>query len=226
MTTAGLLRTLGQALPALSLFAAATAAQQTQPYPSSGTKQQQWKYVTALASEGFAMKASEANLSGKARDTAFRKRGVRFFRAAKSLSEYIDQHFATEAAKRSPAYVYATFTRALFLENAGDVWRARRGYEEARRYDALASRLSRPSAMYNGARIASLIPPRLERVTRLANLNGGIHPQAEVTIIFSDPSDYQAGVGFLLDRQDRIPDLFGAPGKATATDQPTRGDAP
>ncbi|MBB4859246.1 hypothetical protein HNO88_002575 [Novosphingobium chloroacetimidivorans] len=224
MTSTGRLRIFEPLIFALVLFAAAASAEQNQPYPSSGTKQEQWTYVTGLASEGFAMKATEANISGRARDTAFRRRGVRFFRAAKFLRAYIDQHFVTQAAKRSPAYVYASFTLALYLENAGDVWRARSWYEEARRYDAFALSAGQAGPTYNGAAIRSLIPVRLERVTRLANLNGGTHPQAEISISFSAPSDYQAGVAFLLHRQDRIPDLFG--GGETVTDQPTRGDAP
>lgn len=202
------------------------SAQAPAIYPASGTKQEQWNYIAALAVEAFNIKRSESSLTGAPRREAFKKRTRTFYFAADAMRDYIGQHFNTAATKGSPAYLYVAFTCGLYWENSGDVWRSLGWFREAERYRAALSQQGRTIPTYNGTSIGSLLPARLARAERLANLSGGVHPgRFSLDILFSD-AEHEAATEFLLEHETDIADLFGTAAPSAPDDKVAEVEAP
>lgn len=200
-------------------------AQVADVYPVAGTKAEQWKYITKLAAQGFEIKRTEAQLTGVDRTKAFRKRTSRFYWAADSLRDYVEQHFTSDAQRRSGSYVYAVFTAGLYWENSGDPWRARAWYHETEKYLSLLTQQGSGIPKYNGSPVSALLPARVARVTQLASLSGGVHP-VSYSLQFDAGNEHADAVNFLLDHETQAGALFGPEAADAPQESIDKGTAP
>jgi len=210
----------------LALVASVAGAQPGNGYPHGGTKAAQWQYIVQAARRGFEAKGTEGGLTGQQKRAAFSRRTRSFADAATAVRFYLDQRFTDEASRRSAAFAYATFTGGIYWENAADPWQARTWY---RRASILTTRLAPSGAavpLYRGTSIATLLPARIERTARLAQLSGGVHPSSfEFEILFGH-SEHEAATNYLLNHSDQVPDLFGIADAASAVEDVDEGQEP